>query len=542
LQKDIRKIKSQSEGSIVARAFDYFEKENITLENLVTELKEEFSEEKCMLLDSINIDEEKQLRLNSLEDKNNEIRAIFAVDMLNEGWDVLNLFDIVRLYDTRDSKRNRPGKTTIAEAQLIGRGARYFPFKLKEDDDKFRRKFDQDLESDLKIIEELYYHSSHNPRYIQELKTALRETGIMPPQEPKIVKLEVKEDIKRTDFWKTAFIFINKKIEVDRSKIKDLNDINVTKIFGPYNLRTGVTSDRAIFVEEAKLDKSEDRITKHFELKEFNESIIRKALSKLDFYYFDNLRKYFPGLQSITEFIDSLKQIKVDLRSSTERLNNLTPDDKLEVCLNLLNQLRSQIQSDYIEFKGTKLFVQNSLRDVVKDKTLKINVGDYSDQEFGIGMSETDKSNLRLNLSNKKWYVYSENYGTSEEKYFIQFMNGVMEKLEEHYSEIYLLRNANIFQIYRFSDGKPTEPDFVLFLKKRQTNKWLQYQLFVESKGTHLIKTDQWKEDFLKEIEDKYELQVLAENGQYKLIGMPFYNENTKTNFINIFNEKLGLK
>jgi type III restriction enzyme len=38
-----------------------------------------------MLLDSENIDEEKQLKLNSLENKNNEIRAIFTVNMLNEG-------------------------------------------------------------------------------------------------------------------------------------------------------------------------------------------------------------------------------------------------------------------------------------------------------------------------------------------------------------------------------------------------------------------------------------------------------------------------
>jgi len=54
-------------------------------------LQEDFSEEKCMLLDSENVDEEKQLKLNSLESKNNETRAIFAVNMLNEGWDVLNL-------------------------------------------------------------------------------------------------------------------------------------------------------------------------------------------------------------------------------------------------------------------------------------------------------------------------------------------------------------------------------------------------------------------------------------------------------------------
>lgn len=54
--------------------------------------------------------------------------------MLNEGWDVLNLFDIVRLYDKRDGKQTAKGfipeKTTNAEKQLIGRGARYYPFTL----------------------------------------------------------------------------------------------------------------------------------------------------------------------------------------------------------------------------------------------------------------------------------------------------------------------------------------------------------------------------------------------------------------------------
>ena len=392
--RDIQKIKSQANGSVLEKAFDYFERQKISFDNLLTELKEDFSEEKCVLLDSDNIDEEKQLRLNSLEDKNNEIRAIFVVDMLNEGWDVLNLFDIVRLYETRDSKGSRPGKTTIAEAQLIGRGARYFPFKLNEDQDKFKRKFDQELENDMKIVEELYYHSSHNPRYIQELKTALRDTGIMPPQEPKTVDLKVKDNIKKTNFWKNGFIFINQRIESDRSRIKDISDIDVSKNFGPFNLRTGFTQDRIIFVEEIKAE--EDRITKQFELKNFNETIIKKALSKHDFYKFDNLQIYFPKLNSMNEFIESLKQIKVDIRSSKTRLNNLNPDDKLEVCLNIFKQLESQIKAGYTDYKGTKLFVQNKINDVVKDKTLNINVGDYSDQEFGIAMSETTKENLRV--------------------------------------------------------------------------------------------------------------------------------------------------
>ena len=205
--------------------------------------------------------------------------------------------------------------------------------------------------------------------------------------------------------------------------------------------------------------------------------------------------------------------------------------------MNILNQLESQIRAGYTDYKGTKLFVQNKIKEAVSDKTLNINVGDYSDQEFGIAMSQTTKENLRLNLSIKDWYVYDENYGTSEEKFFIPFINGAMETLEKDYSEIYLLRNANLFRIYRFSDGRPTEPDFVLFLKEKGREKLIQYQLFIEAKGDPWTQKDQWKEDFLKEIEGNYELQILAENEKYKLMGMPFYNENTKTNFIDVFND-----
>ena len=45
--------------------------------------------------------------------------TVFAVDKLNEGWDVHNLFDIVRLYNTRDpDKSGKVGKTTMSEAHL----------------------------------------------------------------------------------------------------------------------------------------------------------------------------------------------------------------------------------------------------------------------------------------------------------------------------------------------------------------------------------------------------------------------------------------
>ncbi|TOO76953.1 hypothetical protein, partial [Vibrio parahaemolyticus] len=179
-EEDLEAIKNTSkEGDVIYTAFQFFENNNITLESLALELQEDFSVEKTIEVNSKKA-ETYQIELNSLEDSDNEIRAIFAVDKLNEGWDVLNLFDIVRLYDTR----NKWGKTATQEAQLIGRGARYCPFKVEDEQPLYQRKYDildDTVEAhELKICEELYYHSAHNPEYISDLNIALQEIGIKP--------------------------------------------------------------------------------------------------------------------------------------------------------------------------------------------------------------------------------------------------------------------------------------------------------------------------------------------------------------------------
>lgn len=46
----------------------------------------------------------------------------------------------------------------------------------------------------------------------------------------------------------------------------------------------------------------------------------------------------------------------------------------------------------------------------------------------------------------------------------------------------------------------------------------------------------------LAQIESNYEIEVLAENEDFKHVGMPFYNEDSKTNFINVFNKKLKIE
>ncbi|MBL0378066.1 MAG: hypothetical protein JKP90_00085 [Desulfofustis sp. PB-SRB1] len=115
----------RSDIPLVKRAFHFFDENHITAGQLAERLRREFDESRCISVNEEKEKENQQILLNTLEEKDNRIRAIFAVQKLNEGWDVLNLFDIVRCYTVRDSKAGKPGKTTIAEAQLIGRGARY---------------------------------------------------------------------------------------------------------------------------------------------------------------------------------------------------------------------------------------------------------------------------------------------------------------------------------------------------------------------------------------------------------------------------------
>jgi type III restriction enzyme len=335
---DLEKIKKSGTDEAIKKVFHYLEANNISFENLVAELKEDFSEEKLISINSKDESDQKQLAVNSLEDETNEYRAVFAVDKLNEGWDVLNLFDIVRLYDTRDTKDGKPGKTTLSEAQLIGRGARYCPFRIAKEQSFFTRKFDDDTSHEVRICEELYYHSGYNPRYIQELNTALEEIGIKAAQTMERPR-EFRNELQEPPFDKAAFSLMN---EQDGTSLASILGGRLHTVA----LETGHTQSSMAFGDSqpATIERQERK----YRLSDFGEHIVRKAINRLAFYQFSNLKKILPNLHSISEFITSdayLGKVTLDVSGLPEQINNLSPKEKLEASVKVLENISMVLAS-----------------------------------------------------------------------------------------------------------------------------------------------------------------------------------------------------
>ena len=534
-------------------AFNYFEQQGIMLENLLLELQEDFKEENLLLVDGNTITPQKQQQLNSLEAKDNEFRAVFAVDMLNEGWDVLNLYDIVRMYDTRDAKNGVVGKTTNQEAQLIGRGARLMPFTDKDEENaivseseaeyKSKRKFDGDLGNNLRYLETLHYHSAANSRYIQELNTALVQTGIISEKSKEITE-RMKDSFMKSRLYRKGYVFAN--TQETRLQNEEVTDIGKTILKETFTVRinTGVMQSSEIFSKPA----ANETITlkQHtYKLGDFGTNVLRCALNRFECFKFNVLSKVYPNLKSIKEFIKSesyLANINVTVYGMEDIVNNLTQKQKLFTVVEVLRRIEPMLSIGGVVTVGTKQFNGRPFRDVFRtEHRYKVTPGG-ADKEEGVSMKETDNIYLRLDLTTADWYIYDDNFGTSEEKYLIKYIEEIMPKLREKYSDVYLVRNYKELKVYAFDDGRATEPDFVLFLRcEGEEELYDNIQIFIEPKGEHLRAVDKWKENFELSIHDNATILFKTSNDKFSIWGMPFFTNSKRLEFENAIKKSFGV-
>ena len=101
-----------------------------------------------------------------------------------------------------------------------------------------------------------------------------------------------------------------------------------------------------------------------------------------------------------------------------------------------------------------------------------------------------------------------------------------------------MFRNDNHFSIYntenneKRKEGEAFNPDFLLVLRKKKSERPITHQVFVEAKGPQFIKTDKktfkdgnegWKEDFLLRIMSEAKIGVVDKT--IKLMGLPFFHK-----------------
>lgn len=517
-------------NDVMRAAFVYFTDNGISFDTLAAELRDDFSEEHCISVNDDKDATQKQILLNSLEDANNPYRAIFEVKKLDEGWDVLNLFDIVRLYETRQSGRKKLSPATIAEAQLIGRGARYCPFQIDSEQPRFQRKYDDDVTNELRICETLYYHCQNDHRYVTELRDALREIGL---DTEKIVQREyiLKDGFKASDLYRQGLIFLNDREVKDRKDVHGLSPTVRDDIYRFKNI-TGASGVDAVMAEDTQdSDLIIDLKTAHMTIKEIaaiNYAIVNKALMKFPIFKFSTLHSYFPNIVSTRQFItgdEYLGSVRIDIQSKDE---NPTMETLYEAVFYVLGKISASISSIEETYRGTKEFRARNIRDVFRNKTVN-----YTDpHDGGIGISQNDssvRSEWKIDLSTEDWFVYTDNYGTSEEKAFVAYFHSYVADLRKRYNRIYLVRNEREFHIYSFEDGERFEPDYVLFLQRDKTDGFEQLQIFIEPKGTQLLEKDAWKEQFLLQLKtEAVPVTIFVDDNDYKIWGLHFFNQDNR--------------
>ena len=528
--EDIERIATNAKGDMLD-VFSYVSEQGIELDNLLLEIKEDFKEENLLLVDGNNISPDKQLKLNSLEAKDNEFRVVFAVDMLNEGWDVLNLFDIVRLYETRDSGHGKVGKTTMQEAQLIGRGARYMPFTEPTGELKIgERKFDNDTTNRLRALETLHYHSVSNPKYLTELKQAMVQTGIV-AEKVKIVELKFKDSFKKTSLYNDGYVFANElEPYMLNEEITSLGEAILNKEY-KVRIKSGDMSTSLVF-ESGTSSNTTSVPYRAYKFGDLGNHVIRAAINRFETFKFSNLKDTYPNLESIKEFIESysyLAGINILIYAKQEVLDNLTQKEKLFCAIEVLRQIEPLLSKGGIGYKGTKLFRTKQIKDVFRERTQKFSLDGSSDKELGKSMLETENMYLRMDLSKADWHAYEDCFGTSEEKHLIRYIESIYPKLAEKYHDIYLLRNEKDLKIYSFTSEDAYQPDYVLFLKKKNDNAKTDYiQIFIEPKGEHLRSTDKWKEDAMKQIRENADIRFSTQSTNFNVWGMPFFTESKR--------------
>lgn len=513
LAQFIAKQLNTTQSSTLRQAYTYYQ--TVDIGSLVRELQRDFQP-----LNTINVNDTSSngilgdlndLRnLNTLEEPSNPFRAIFAVAKLSEGWDVLNLYDIVRI-----GEQPITSTQTNSEAQLIGRGARYNPF-VYEEATSFTRRFDHST-PELQILESLHYHTINDKKYIDNLTKSFEamQLQVEDDKDFDILTTTVKASFKRSDVYQYGKLYYNDVEDVPESEYNGLAKYGVPVAELPtVNIETA-TLEATAFDTQNVAGMNETRLV------EIDDALVKKAMARNPFFRFNTMKKYMPTLNSISAFmyeakwLGQIKEIQATVSTGSDTV--LSRETQLLVVEKYLAYIQRMLIMNYKRQRGTNKFIGLPIKDAVQDYQKRVPVNYYD-----AGVHELIQT---YDYKKAPWFVYNEAIVDKLERSLIELIQGYVEELQNKYKDVYLIRSDERntkLKLHEFAGDVSHYagflPDFVLYL----ANESYIYQIYIEPKGAQLLDQDQWKEDLLTSISPE-SVDVIGENDQVKLYGVKLY-------------------
>ena len=344
--KDIRK----SSLEIVKRAFRFFDENNIGADDLARRLKSEFQEAYCL---SVNDEAEKknyQMQVNTLEDKDNPIRAIFAVQKLNEGWDVLTYLTLSVATKHVIQAKTESEKRQSLKPNLSGAVPATFLLCCQINQTGSAESLMRNSTTNCAGWKNSITTASMIRATSLKIRTALIEQGMM--DERMVTReLKLKDKFKKTDFYKYGVIYLNDQVPKDYQHVQsfdDLANLSVKQKNYEYTIHTGSAGETTVMEEGRNTDATKRWWTGHTSRWYWTE-YSRSAIARNPFFSFASLKRYCPHLTSVREFMtseDYLGGLVITFKGNLSHLEKNRPA-KLSACQGLLSKLKLKSGNKY---------------------------------------------------------------------------------------------------------------------------------------------------------------------------------------------------
>lgn len=529
-------------SSALELAYNYYLKNEDDLAKIVREIKQDFNPRNILNANDTSgnmLEKGKYEALNTLESPNNLYRVVFAVAKLTEGWDVLNLYDIVRVEKEAATNKN----ATMVEAQLIGRGARYYPFEINGEK-SYQRRYDYDTSNKQLFLETLHYHTMNEPQYLKQLVGSLKQMDLPTGEDKKNppIEIKLKPAFKKTDTYKTGKIYYNKFEGVPDDWFDSIHKYGI-------NHKTDISRNLNYGSREVSYKSNFENIeTKTVNVEKFNDRYIKKAIQRLDFYKFDNLRKYLPVLTSMKEFIYGEKWLnaeKIKLFLTVPqgyKVSDISPDELLKITIDLLKEYEGKFKSGYVKQRGTNQFIGYPIREYLTNYNKR--VPEYDTLHM---LNEVTQKVAAYEIK-EEFFVYETAIVNKLEYELIERIKAYVEELNQKYNKaVYLFRmdenmhresaKSEKLKLHQYGSrinraGEKVDmhlqgfqPDFILFLE----NSDIHFQIFIEPKGMsgERFISELWKQELLLYMNDhQVEMEFEDEVENVRISGLKFYTKD----------------